>query len=99
MLEQIEKWLETEDVVSRQSLFTIQEQSFIDYMLNVQKYYNGPELRNKYAHGIFPADEKEQEQDYLELFRIMLLIVIKINEVFCILNPKESSELEGMNVT
>lgn len=88
MLEQIEKWLETEDVVSRQSLFTIQEQSFIDYMLNVQKYYNGPELRNKYAHGIFPTDEKEQEQDYLELLRIMILIIIKINEEFCILNPK-----------
>jgi hypothetical protein len=99
MVDQIKKWINMEDLVHKQSLFTIQEQSFIDYMLNVQKYYNGPELRNKYAHGVFPVDEKEQEQDYLELLRIMVLIVIKINEEFCILNPKEASALEGMNVT
>ncbi len=87
MVEQIRKWIENGDVVSEQTLFTNQEQAFIDYMLNVQKYDNGPELRNKYAHGIFPADEKKQEQDYMELLRIMVLIVIKINEEFCILNP------------
>ncbi len=88
MLGQINKWIETNDVVSSQSLFTIQEQSFIDYMLNVQKFDNGPKLRNKYAHGIFPTDIKEQEEDYLELLRIMILIIIKINEEFCILNPQ-----------
>jgi len=48
---------------------------------------NGPELRNKYAHGIFPVDPKKQEHDYIELLRIMVLIIIKINEEFCIMNP------------
>lgn len=84
---QIDYWLEAGDLESKQTLFTTQEQEFIDYMLNVQKYDNGPELRNKYAHGIFPMDLKKQEQDYIELLRIMVLIIIKINEEFCIRNP------------
>ena len=87
MVNQIDTWLELGDIESKQSLFTTQEQEFIDYMLNVQKYDNGPELRNKYAHGIFPVDPKKQEQDYIELLRIMVLIIIKINEEFCIVNP------------
>jgi len=87
MANQIDAWLEASDLESKQTLFTTQEQEFIDYMLNVQKYDNGPELRNKYAHGIFPVDTKKQEQDYIELLRIMVLIIIKINEEFCIMNP------------
>lgn len=84
---QINDWLEAEDLESKQTLFTTPEQEFIDYLLNVQKYDNGPELRNKYAHGIFPADPKKQEADYIELLRLMVLIIIKINEEFCIMNP------------
>ena len=87
MVNQIDTWLELGDIESKQSLFTTQEQEFIDYMLNVQKYDNAPELRNKYAHGIFPVDPKKQEQDYIELLRIMVFIIIKINEEFCIVNP------------
>lgn len=62
MVEQIKKWVETGDVISKQTLFTNQEQAFIDYMLNVQKYDNGPELRNKYAHGIFPAARRNKHR-------------------------------------
>lgn len=87
MVDQIVEWLNKEDVEGKQTLFTIQEQEFIDYMLNVQKYNNGPELRNKYAHGMFPLNEKAQEQNYIELLNIMVLVIIKINEEFCILNP------------
>lgn len=88
IVNKITEWIENGDLVSKQSLFTTQEQEFIDYILNVQKFDNGPELRNKYAHGIFPMDIKKQEQDYMELLRIMVLIIIKINEEFCILNPQ-----------
>lgn len=87
MVDQINFWIESGDIESKQTLFTEQEQAFIDYMLNVQKYDNGPELRNKYAHGIFPTNLKEQEENYAELLRIMILIIIKINEEFCITNP------------
>lgn len=87
MINQIHEWLEAGDLESKQMLFTTQEQEFIDYMLNVQKYDNGPELRNKYAHGIFPTNPQKQQQDYIELLRLMVLIIIKINEEFCIMNP------------
>lgn len=91
---QLEEWIESEDIVAKSSLFTIQEQEFIDYILNVQKFNNGPELRNKYAHGSFPKNINRQEQDYIELLRIMVLIIIKINEEFCVTNPQETKRTE-----
>ena len=94
MVNLIEEWIKTGDLATKQSLLTDQEQQFIDFMLNVQKYNNGPELRNKYAHGIFPSDEKLQEQNYVELLRLMVLLIIKINEEFCIVNPETNCFLE-----
>ena len=94
---QIDAWIESGDLESKQTLFTIQEQEFMDYMLNVQKYDNGPELRNKYAHGIFPADIQKQEQDYIELLCIMILIIIKINEEFCVMNSRVDSSASGFS--
>lgn len=52
-------------------------------MLNQAEYSNGHQLRNKYVHGSYPLNERKQQQDYIELLKIMVLIIIKINEEFC----------------
>jgi hypothetical protein len=78
MVNQIDTWLELGDIESKQSLFTTQEQEFIDYMLNVQKYDNGPELRNKYAHGYQGRNEEERMNDYYNFLLILILILWKI---------------------
>lgn len=55
-----------------------------NYELNKSTYSNGLDLRNKYAHSTYPEDEKIQEMDYMILLKIMILVVTKINEEFCL---------------
>ena len=65
------------------SLFSRPEQAYINYMLNKAEFSNGHDLRNKYIHGTHSLLPKDHESDYIELLKIMVLIVIKINEEFC----------------
>lgn len=84
---EIEKMIRDGDLVEENTLFSIPEQEYMDYILNKRTFSDGLDLRNKYGHGTNPIDEKENFQDYLEFLKIMILIVIKINEEFCLLNP------------
>ncbi len=88
----IEELLNQKDVVSEQKLFTRHEQEYIDYMLNVHTFVNGPELRNRYVHGNCSLNTKIHQNDYLELLKLMTLIIIKINEEFCIKYPENIPE-------
>ena len=74
-------------------LFTKQEQDYLDYMLNVQQFTNGPELRNKYVHGTFSLRPEMHKSDYIELLKIMVLIIIKINEEFCLTYPENENRI------
>lgn len=44
------------------------------------------DLRNKYIHSTYPVDEKVQELDYLQFLKLMIILIIKINEEFCLKN-------------
>ena len=65
-------------------LFSEPEQDYLNYELNKSTYSNGLDLRNKYAHSTYPEDEREQFTDYIRLLKIMILVVTKINEEFCL---------------
>ena len=54
------------------------------WMLNKSTYSDGKDLRNKYIHSTYPRDEETQKRDYIELLKIMILIIVKINEEFCL---------------
>lgn len=73
-------------VVYESSLFTKSEQDMFDYYLNNSKFQNGPQLRNKYAHGRLgnPANSNEDINfnNYLIILKLLTTIVIKINEDF-----------------
>lgn len=47
-------------------------------------FSNGLDLRNKYVHGTQTMEKKEQEQLYYTFLRVLVLIVIKIKEEFCL---------------
>lgn len=89
----IDEMIKRGDLVVKSSLFTKQEQDYLDYMLNVQKFYNGPEIRNKYVHGNFSQDTQIHEKNYIELLKIMTLIVLKINEEFCLKYPSNKNTM------
>ena len=45
---------------------------------------NGHDLRNKYIHGTHSLKSEVHKRDYIELLKIMVLIIIKINQEFCL---------------
>lgn len=73
------------------SLFSEPEQNYLNYELNKSAYSNGLDLRNKYAHSTYPAKEEIQVMDYMVLLKIMILIVTKINEEFCLKDQIEAA--------
>ncbi|MGG0837864.1 hypothetical protein ABE057_11920 [Bacillus paralicheniformis] len=70
------------------SLLTKSEQDMIDYYLNNSKFQNGPQLRNKYAHGRLGnaanSNKDINYKNYLLILKLLIAIVIKINEDFCL---------------
>lgn len=72
------------DLRIESTLFSIPEKNYLNYELNKAEYSDGLDLRNKYAHSTYPQNEDIQKHDYVELLKIMVLIVTKINEEFCL---------------
>lgn len=84
--EYVDFLVETGDLQYEKSLFSKPEQNYLNYILNKSEYSNGLDLRNRYGHDTCTLKEEIQNQDYLELQKIMTLIIIKINEEFCLKN-------------
>lgn len=70
------------------SLFSRPEQDYYNYLFNKSEFDNGLDIRNSYTHGTQRVDENQNKQDYFIFLRIMILIVIKIKEEFCLKYPK-----------
>lgn len=87
----IDEWHKNGDLRMSDSLFSEPEQNYLNYELNKSAYSNGLDLRNKYAHSTYPTDEKIQVMDYMVLLKIMILIVTKINEEFCLKEQIEAA--------
>lgn len=84
---QVEELAAAGDIRYESTLFSKPEQDYLNYILNKSEFSNGLDLRNKYSHDTCSLDEKTQINDYMELLKIMVLIIIKINEEFCVNKP------------
>ena len=73
---------DSKDIRTESTLFSVPETNYLNYMLNRSEYSNGKDLRNKYIHSTYPMDEDVQMQDYMDLLKIMIIIIGKINEEF-----------------
>lgn len=79
----IEFLKEKEMICYENTLFSKNEYDYLNYYLN-SKFSNGLELRNKYAHGTHSTDGSQHFNDYFKFLEILVLIIIKINEEFCL---------------
>lgn len=81
-------------LVNRSSLLTDAEASYFNYNLNSAEFSNGPKLRNKYLHGTQPkgGGEAQHQQTYYIALRLMIAIVIKINDEFWLLDIKKKEQ-------
>ncbi|WP_427071391.1 hypothetical protein [Lysinibacillus fusiformis] len=69
-------------LIAENTLLTRQESDYIDYYFNKSKFINGYDLRNKYLHGTSSGYNNENEHyvNYLHALRILITIMIKIND-------------------
>ena len=78
-----DKLVKARDICVESSLFSRPEQDYLNYMLNRAEFSNGHDLRNKYIHSTYPKDKKQHYADYIDILRIMIVVLIKLNEEFC----------------
>ena len=76
--------LKNNKLLVENTLFSRPEQDYLDYLLNRHKFSNGLDLRNKYIHSTNSLDEKVHRDDYMRFLIVMAIIIIKINEEFCL---------------
>lgn len=74
----------------RASLLTEDEGKYFNYFLNKVDFSNGPELRNKYLHGSQANADGEDSHfhTYITALRMIVALVIKINDDFCLAAPE-----------
>ena len=79
-------WLER-----RKSLLTDSEGSYFNYYLNQIEFSNGPDLRNKYLHGSQSGadDEGYHLRTYITVLKLLIALVIKINDDFWLRDCEE----------
>lgn len=66
------------------SLLSEAEQNYFNYIINDSAYDNSLGLRNRYAHGNHSPKQEYMEKEYFIMLRILVLLIIKINEEFCL---------------
>lgn len=76
------------------SLLSIPEINYFNYLLNRSEYRNGLEIRNRYIHGNQQvlANENIDKENYMILLRIIIILIIKINDEFCILDKQKQNK-------
>ncbi len=79
------------DVEYKDTLFSEPEADFLNYILNKSQYSDGMDLRNRYIHGSYPQDVNEQFRDYMIVLLVVISVILKINEEFCLKYPEENS--------
>lgn len=89
--------IERGDLSEGKTLFSIPEQQYLDFILNKATYSDGLDLRNKYSHGTTSTNEAKHFENYLEFLKIMVLIIIKINEEFCLKFTEEYIKKNNAN--
>jgi hypothetical protein len=71
-------------VAFESTLLSRNEQDYFDFYLNKAKFTNGHDLRNRYLHGTNSNEEKQFEADYYSILKLIVVVIIKINEDLCI---------------
>lgn len=75
------------------SLFSKLEQDYFNYYLNMSEFIDGFDIRNSNLHGSQVGDRKSNVHlnRYMIILQLLVLIVIKINDDFCIYDENEKT--------
>lgn len=81
---QLKKMIDNHEVSVDDKLLTKPEYQYFDYLLNNSEFSDGKAIRNRYIHDSIILDEEEMKSDYYTLLKIMIILIIKINDDLCI---------------
>ncbi len=62
------------------TLFSVPEQKYFNYILNKSEFTNGLDLRNKYVHGSNGDSDKVHQRAYYIYLKLLVLAVLKIED-------------------
>ena len=80
----LEKLKKNDEIDVGDTLFSRQEISYFNFVLNKKEFSNGMDLRNAFLHGSFCGTEQDFQHAYIEVLKILIMIVFKANEEFCL---------------
>lgn len=72
------------EIVTDNKLLTKPEYQYFDYLLNNSEFSDGKAIRNRYIHDAIIIDERTMTADYYTLLKVMIMIIIKINDDCCL---------------
>lgn len=81
-------------IKSDKKLFTDDEADLVSWYFNNDGFENALGLRNAYLHGSMNqfSDEDTHNYNYMRLLRVMMLLIIKINDELCDLIPAKEDK-------
>lgn len=80
----LENLKNTDEIDVGDTLFSRQEISYFNFVMNKKEFSNGMDLRNAFLHGSFRGTEQDIRHAYIEALKILIMIVFKANEEFCL---------------
>lgn len=97
----IDRMIERGWLVRRSTLLTTAEASYFNYCLNQTEFSNGPDLRNRYLHGrhVNATDEDEHHATYITALKLLIALVIKVNDDFWLRDAEGETVTVGSNAT
>lgn len=79
------EWIQKGILIEGDSLFSIPECEYFNYILNDSQFVNRLEIRNKYIHGVQSGlNDDNHKNNYYILLKILTIIAIKLNDDFCL---------------
>ena len=85
----LENLKNTDEIDVGDTLFSRQEISYFNFVMNKKEFSNGMDLRNAFLHGSFRGTEQDSQHAYIEALKILIMIVFKANEDFCLKFPEK----------
>lgn len=85
----LDELVKNEEVEVESAVFSRQERDYYNYVLNKKEFSNSLDLRNAFLHGSFYGTDEELQQAYIETLKIFIMIVVKVNEEFCLKFPEK----------
>lgn len=80
----LKELVEKEEVEVESTVFSRQERDYYNFVLNKKEFSNSLDLRNAFLHGSFYGTDEELQQAYIETLKVFIMIVVKVNEEFCL---------------